>query len=126
MSQRISHKITILDGGMGRELERMGAPFRQPEWSALALMEAPEAVKKAHQSFIQAGAQIITTNTYAIIPHHIGEERFQTDGAALIRKAAQLAQNAATAGHNIRIAGCIPPLFGSYLPDHFPLNVRQS
>ena len=33
-------RITLLDGGMGRELKRMGAPFRQPEWSALALMEA--------------------------------------------------------------------------------------
>ena len=30
----------ILDGGMGRELQRRGAPFRQPEWSALALSEA--------------------------------------------------------------------------------------
>ena len=30
--------FTILDGGMGRELDRAGAPFRQPEWSALALM----------------------------------------------------------------------------------------
>ena len=27
--------VTILDGGMGRELHRRGAPFRQPEWSAL-------------------------------------------------------------------------------------------
>jgi S-methylmethionine-dependent homocysteine/selenocysteine methylase len=35
-------KITILDGGMGRELSRIGAPFRQPEWSALALMDGPE------------------------------------------------------------------------------------
>lgn len=42
--------ITILDGGMGRELERRGAPFKQPEWSALAMMEAPEIVKigRAH------------------------------------------------------------------------------
>jgi S-methylmethionine-dependent homocysteine/selenocysteine methylase len=29
----------ILDGGMGRQLQAMGAPFRQPEWSALALIE---------------------------------------------------------------------------------------
>src|SRR6267154_364926 len=28
--------VTILDGGTGRELLRAGAPFRQPEWSALA------------------------------------------------------------------------------------------
>ncbi|SUU96793.1 Uncharacterised protein [Avibacterium paragallinarum] len=29
--------MTILDGGMSRELMRLNAPFRQPEWSALAL-----------------------------------------------------------------------------------------
>ncbi len=40
-------RITLLDGGMGRELKRRGAPFRQPEWSALALMEAPETVERA-------------------------------------------------------------------------------
>ena len=35
-----THMI-ILDGGLGRQLKAMGAPFRQPEWSALALMEGP-------------------------------------------------------------------------------------
>ena len=51
--------ITILDGGMGRELERSGAPFRQPEWSALALIEAPETVARVHEGYIKAGAQVI-------------------------------------------------------------------
>ncbi len=40
----MSHaSLRLLDGGMGRELQRSGAPFRQPEWSALALIEAPYA-----------------------------------------------------------------------------------
>lgn len=47
--------MVILDGGMGRELQRSGAPFRQPEWSALALSEAPEAVVGVHAAFIAAG-----------------------------------------------------------------------
>ncbi len=38
------NKVQILDGGMGRELKRIGAPFQQPEWSALALLEAPQYV----------------------------------------------------------------------------------
>ena len=50
--------VTILDGGMGRELHRRGAPFRQPEWSALALMEAPDIVRETHLDFLQAGAQV--------------------------------------------------------------------
>jgi S-methylmethionine-dependent homocysteine/selenocysteine methylase len=56
----MTSNIVILDGGMGRELARMGAPFRQPEWSALALMEAPHFVRQAHDAFIAAGSQVIT------------------------------------------------------------------
>ena len=56
----------LLDGGMGRELARSGAPFRQPEWSALALIEAPGHVKRVHDAFIKAGADVITTNSYAV------------------------------------------------------------
>ncbi|MEI8597052.1 homocysteine S-methyltransferase family protein [Vibrio sp. M60_M31a] len=43
-----TNTMLILDGGMGRELNRRGAPFRQPEWSALAMIEAPEIVKDVH------------------------------------------------------------------------------
>jgi len=110
----------ILDGGMGRELERMGAPFKQPEWSALALMERPDLVSLAHQKFIAAGAQVIIPNSYAVIPFHIGQARYDADGFALIELAAKLAQQAADeSGENVRVAGCLPPLFGSYRPDLF-------
>lgn len=106
--------IQILDGGMGRELERIGAPFKQPEWSALALMEAPEFVTQVHQNYIDAGADIITTNSYALVPFHIGQKRFDKDGRALINKAAQVARD--VAGDKALVAGSIPPLFGSYNP----------
>lgn len=105
----------VLDGGLGRELERMGAPFKQPEWSALALMESPESVKKAHINFIEAGADIITTNAYAVIPFHIGQERFHAQGRKLIRLSAELAKQAVDeSNREVKIAGCLPPLFGSY------------
>lgn len=75
--------LVLLDGGMGRELQRRGAPFRQPEWSALALSEAPEQVEAVHRAYIEAGAQVITSNSYAVVPFHIGEERFATEGESL-------------------------------------------
>ena len=105
---------------MGRELERMGAPFKQPEWSALALMDAPEAVRAAHDNFIEAGAEVIITNSYAVVPFHIGQERFDTRGRELIALSGKLAREAAdNAEHNVLVAGSIPPLFGSYLPKAF-------
>ncbi|WP_172833137.1 homocysteine S-methyltransferase family protein [Pseudomonas asplenii] len=112
--------MVVLDGGMGRELQRSGAPFRQPEWSALALSEAPEAVVGVHASFIAAGAQVITSNSYAVVPFHIGEERFAREGRQLAEIAGKLARTAADASVNpVRVAGSLPPLFGSYRPDLF-------
>jgi len=111
--------IAILDGGMSRELERLGAPFRQPEWSALALIETPEIVERAHAEFIAAGAEVITTNNYAVVPFHIGEERFAADGARLIALSGELARRAADRREAVRVAGSIPPVFGSYLPQDF-------
>ncbi|MCE0495336.1 homocysteine S-methyltransferase family protein [Vibrio salinus] len=111
-------KVTILDGGMGRELARLGAPFRQPEWSALAMMEAPDVVKDVHLSFINSGSQVITTNSYALVPFHIGEERFSSDALQLITLAGQKAREAVEESRTeTLVAGSLPPLFGSYRAD---------
>lgn len=110
--------ITLLDGGMGRELQRSGAPFRQPEWSALALMLSPAHVGKAHSSFADAGADVITTNSYAVVPFHIGADRFASDGPRLVRLAGEIAR--ATADEKgVKVAGSLPPVLGSYRPDLF-------
>ena len=111
-------RITLLDGGMGRELLRLGAPFRQPEWSALSLMEAPELVRKAHESFAGAGCDILTTSNYAVVPFHLGEKRFFASGADLTAVAGQIAREVA-AKWGSKVAGSLPPLFGSYRPDLF-------
>lgn len=113
--------ITILDGGMGRELLRIGAPFRQPEWSALALLESPGHVREVHDAFVAAGADVITTNSYAVVPFHIGEERFAARGSELAELAGRLGREAvAAAGRpGAKLAGSLPPVFGSYRPDLF-------
>lgn len=112
--------ITILDGGMSRELMRLNAPFRQPEWSALSLYEKPSAVQQVHENFIQSGAEIITTNSYAVVPFHIGDQRFIADGKMLADLAGRLAKQAVkNSQKNVKIAGSLPPLFGSYRPDLF-------
>ena len=111
-------RVTVLDGGMGRELKRIGAPFGQPEWSALALIESPEHVRQAHVGFAAAGAQVLTTNAYSVVPFHIGDERFKSDGYRLAALAGELARSVADE-FGIRVAGSLPPLMGSYMPDRF-------
>lgn len=117
--------ITIVDGGMGRELQRLGAPFRQPEWSALALMEAPEFVAQAHDRFAAAGAEVITTNSYAVVPFHIGAERFAAEGLELASRAGALARRIADR-HGVKVAGSLPPAMGSYRADLFDTAAARS
>jgi S-methylmethionine-dependent homocysteine/selenocysteine methylase len=116
---------TILDGGMGRELQRLGAPFRQPEWSALALLQGPEYVTQAHEGFARAGANMISTNSYAIVPFHIGDALFAERGLALAGLAGQLARDVADR-HGVRVAGSLPPVLGSYRPDLFEVEAARA
>ena len=113
-------KITLLDGGMGRQLEKIGAPFSQPLWSAEALIKSPDLVAKVHNQFIDAGADIITVNSYACVPFHLGEDLFQEQGFTLAKKAAEIAKECARCSQKkVMVAGSIPPPFGSYRPDLF-------
>ena len=115
--------MMILDGGMSRELQKLGAPFRQPEWSALPLIETPDLVAEVHDLFAVAGADVVTTNSYAVVPFHIGAERFASDGARLAALAGSLARKIADA-RGVKVAASLPPVMGSYRPDLF--NVAEA
>lgn len=120
----------VLDGGMGHLLRRKGIEISGPLGSlrrfldvALANRDAPGLVVEAHLDYLRAGADIITTNTYACIPAAIGgDEDLVT---ALIQSGGALAQRARELHASERvpdertplIAGCLPPLHESYRPD---------
>jgi len=121
-----NQKIQILDGGLGRELKRIGAPFEQPEWSALALMKDPDYVSRAHRNFIDAGSRIITTNVYALVPFHIGQDRFENEAYDLATIAIEQAKKAIEGHDDVKIAGCVPPPFGSYEPEKFKIDAFEA
>ena len=64
MQERIAVGETILmDGGMGSEFERRG--LASPTvWSGGPMLTHPELVRDIHQEYIDAGAEIIITNTF--------------------------------------------------------------
>ena len=55
----------ILDGANGTELERLGARMEQGLWCARALADCPDMVHQVHRRYIDAGADVITTNSYS-------------------------------------------------------------
>jgi S-methylmethionine-dependent homocysteine/selenocysteine methylase len=112
-------KVVLLDGGMSRELMHLEALFRRPEWPALVLMEAPHLVEQVHTEFAAAGAEVLTTNSYALIPFHIGERRFCEHGEKLAANTGSMARKSADASGQVVDSGSLPSLFGSYEPDKF-------
>jgi homocysteine S-methyltransferase len=89
-------------------------------------MEAPELVEQVHVEFAAAGAQVLTTDSYALVPFHIGEERFFEHGEKLAADAGRLARTAADAAGQVVVAGSLPPLFGSYEPDKFQASLAPT
>ena len=55
----------IPDGAIGTELERLGARMDRGVWCVRALADSPELVPEVHRRYIEAGADIITTNSYS-------------------------------------------------------------
>ncbi len=111
-------KRVLLDGGMGQELLKRWKKPAHPLWSVKIMMDAPELVQAVHEDYIKAGARVITVNSYIATPERLSREGVAELFATLQKKAIDLANAARDAvGIDVDIAGCLPPLHGSYKPD---------
>lgn len=109
--------VILTDGGMGQELLRRSGATPTPLWSAKVLMDEPDLVRDLHADFIRAGARVITVNTYAATPERLAREGVGEMFEPLQKAGIDLAVEARDAvGAHCAIAGCLPPLFGSYAP----------
>lgn len=104
---------------MGTELLRRGADTGLPLWSARALAECPETVRAVHADYVQAGADIITTNTFRTTPRTFRKASLPDASARLTAEAVRLAREA-RAGRDILVAGSIAPLEDCYHPECVP------
>ncbi len=115
-------KVILLDGGMGQELVKRGAAKESPMWGAQVLMDTPELVRQLHVEFIQAGAKVITLNSYSLTPERLvnvgAVDQFDDLQSRAFELAAQARDEAGVA--DVRIAASLPPLAGSYHPESTP------
>lgn len=117
-SLKTAQKPLLLDGGLGRELRFRGVSIPETIWSAGALVADPGTVRRIHLDYIAAGADVITTNTYGVIRSDLAKEGIEDRYAELNTLACRLAVEARDkSGRHVLIAGCLPPLGGSYRPD---------
>ncbi|MCL5778161.1 homocysteine S-methyltransferase family protein [Limibaculum sp. FT325] len=113
-------KIVLTDGGMGQELLARTRLAPTPLWSAQVMIDRPDAVEELHLDYIRAGARVITLNAYSAEPCRLRRFGIEDRFAALQQAACELAlrarDRAGAAGADVAIAGCLPPLEWSYLP----------
>src|SRR5882724_6992431 len=64
-------EVVILDGAVGTQLQKMGVPIDSLAWAATALQSHPYTVRHMHESYIRAGVDIITVNSYSAARHNL-------------------------------------------------------
>ena len=112
-------KVTILDGGMGQELLARSGAKPTPLWSAQVMLDHPEIVEAVHRDYVEAGADVITLNTYSATPERLARDANVDLLEPLHATAIKVAKNAKKEAP-VKFAGCISPLFGSYHPEMAP------
>ena len=116
-----SDSIVILDGAMGTELRARGVEvpdYKSSIWSALALIEAPDEVRRLHGDYITAGADVITVNNYSVTRKLLEREGMEDRLPELSQTACALANQARDAAErSVRIAASLPPLDTTYRAD---------
>ena len=88
LSEDLRDNFLLFDGAMGTMLQKEGLPVGgQPEFFNL---EHPEVIKSIHKRYIDAGADIITTNSFQANRHKIE----QKDLPKIIEASVHLARDA--------------------------------
>ena len=124
--------VVLLDGGMGQELLNRSENNAPRLWSAQYLIHEPSLVEAVHREYIAAGARILTINAYAATFTRMAMVDAVDRVPELQRLACALALRArdacGAAGSQVSVAGCLPPLNGTYRPDRvrlFELNLDE-
>jgi len=117
-------EFIVLDGAMGTELIQRGCRFTSLLWSAEAVSKCPELIKAIHTDYIEAGADIITANTFRTDPWTFSKAGLSWETAKeYLKKAVQLSKEAIAECHperDVFIAGSISPLEDCYKPELSP------
>lgn len=99
------HAVLIADGATGTMLQRAGLPVgAAPEYWNL---ENPDGVRDLYRGYVEAGADIILTNTFGGSRIRLAREDLDTQVADINRAAAKLARE--IAGEAVLVAGDIGP-----------------
>jgi methionine synthase I (cobalamin-dependent) len=109
---RVNEKPLILDGAMGSLLQQMGYKPDSNIWMTSLNRSLPEIIKSVHESYIDSGANIITTNTFRTNPSALFRVGM-LNSAPLVKEAVNLVKESVK-DLSVYIAGANAPAEDSY------------
>ena len=89
-----SGDLILLDGGIGSEIERLGGEMHINAWCGVANKTHPDTVRNVHESYLKAGSDVITANTFATCRHVLEAAGCGDETVAINRRAVELAREA--------------------------------
>jgi S-methylmethionine-dependent homocysteine/selenocysteine methylase len=124
-------ELVILDGAIGTEILR-----RDMTWSDHQVLERPEAIRRLHEDYVRAGADVITTNSFQLAKRsflnhfrdaahmrQIGSPGLLDRAAEMLAASVELAKAAragSAAGRPVAVAGAVTTLEWCFRPDLAP------
>jgi methionine synthase I (cobalamin-dependent)/5,10-methylenetetrahydrofolate reductase len=99
-------RVVLFDGAIGTMLYSRGVFINQC-YDELNLKN-PDLVRSVHQSYIEAGAEVLETNTFGANRLKLGQYGLSPQVRQINREAAAIAR--AAAGENLLVAGAVGPL----------------
>jgi len=103
-----SKHVLLADGATGTNYFKVGLTSGEPPefWN----VDHPERVTQLHQQFVDAGADIILTNTFGCTPHRLKLHNAQERAYELAKRAAELARGVADrAARPVVVGGSVGP-----------------
>jgi homocysteine S-methyltransferase len=99
-------RVHVLDGAMGTMLYSRGV-FVNVSYDELNLSQ-PALVREVHEAYVQAGAEILETNTFGANPVKLSSHGLDEQTEAINRSAVAIARRAA--GSRALVVGALGPL----------------
>lgn len=110
--ERLKKEVLLLDGSMGVMLQSRGLPpgYAPDLWN----LEKPEIVLRVHKEYIQAGSDIILTNTFGSTRFRLAEYGLENRLIEINEEAVKIARKAA--GDKAFVAGDVGPCGATIFP----------
>lgn len=111
--EALRNRVLVADGAMGTLLYSYGLEYCHEEMN----IERPDIIEKIHSEYIQAGADVIQTNTYGANGIKLVRYGLESKVAEINQGAIAVAKRAAE-GHNVFVLGSIGGIRGVRKVDH--------